>query len=362
MVNIKAKKKPPKLPRRIKTGLAGCPRDNFSKARNYFHYDLDGKDCSILLKKYIRKGWKKDEVTEILKHPEWAFKMFAFRACAAWWIMEGLGDQPDYKKDLDNYIDDLLANPWVTDDDDDEDQPVVKKEKPNPQKLMANKINDTILTDLEGWDDDGGEISVFGLMTAHRLKTAMPGKMVREWCEERIGWLEDPKECGYDYMSAKELTAKIKQLKGIIEDADRYTLSLKATRKVTVPKPRAAEKQVSKLKYMPRFDEFKLTSINPLQLVGALRLYTYNTRSKELTEYLSLRREGIEVVGTTIKGYDLEHSRRVKLRKPNDFLSIILKKTPNQINKEWEELTTKTYPGPNGRIGADVILLRVSDK
>lgn len=384
MANIRAKKKAPKLPPRIKTGIAACPRDDFRKARNYFHYDLDGKDCSTIMKKYIRKSRKKEEVTEILKYPEWAFKMFAFRACTAWWVTEGLemtNDIQKYKDDLDSYIDELVATPYVKPGEIGEDEvdikvgadekPVPVKEKPNPQKLMAAKINSTILTDLDDWEakayydeekNEKLEIDVFALMTQHQLKTAAPAKMVREWCEERITQYSEPKEYGYDHLTKRVLNARIKCLKTIIEDADRYTLSLKAARKPRVAKPKAADKQVAKLKFMPRFDELKLTSINPTTVVGALRLYTYNTKTKELTEYLSLRREGMEVSGTTIKGYDLGSSRRVKLRKPNDFLSIVLKKTPNQINKAWDDLTTKTYEGPNGRIGADVILLRVSDK
>ena len=45
----------------------------------------------------------------------------------------------------------------------------------------------------------------------------------------------------------------------------------------------------------------------------------------------------------------------------NDFLPIVLNKTPNQINKEWSTLTTKGSV-PNGRLNKDTILLRTLDK
>jgi hypothetical protein len=40
---------------------------------------------------------------------------------------------------------------------------------------------------------------------------------------------------------------------------------------------------------------------------------------------------------------------------------MVLTKTPNQIDKEWKTLTTKTSQ-PNGRLNDDTILLRVLDK
>ena len=50
-----------------------------------------------------------------------------------------------------------------------------------------------------------------------------------------------------------------------------------------------------------------------------------------------------------------------KLRKPEEFLSVVLKKTPTQINKEWSQLTTKSSAA-NGRVNKETIILRALDK
>lgn len=70
---------------------------------------------------------------------------------------------------------------------------------------------------------------------------------------------------------------------------------------------------------------------------------------------------GFQISGSTIKNIDSEQSRNVRLRKPEEFIPVALKKTPKQVDVAWSKLTTKTNK-PNGRLNADTILLRVSER
>ena len=125
--------------------------------------------------------------------------------------------------------------------------------------------------------------------------------------------------------------------------------------------PLAADKQVKNVKYKTEDPSFKLVSINPTHIVGKVRLYTFNTKTRVLAEYLTQAVKGFEISGTSIKNFDKANSRQVKLRKPQEFLPEIFDRTPKQISKAWSELTTKSSV-PNGRINSDTILLRVLDK
>jgi hypothetical protein len=80
-----------------------------------------------------------------------------------------------------------------------------------------------------------------------------------------------------------------------------------------------------------------------------------------VTEYVTESTNGFEISGSTIKNFTKGLSRTICLRKPLDFLPIVLQKTPKQINDAWQTLKTKTKV-PNGRINKDTILLRVLDK
>jgi hypothetical protein len=237
---------------------------------------------------------------------------------------------------------------------------------------LQKKISNTIMQDLldleDKWiDGEKAELDIYQEFKRHGLTGAAVAS-VRQVIE---GWLLDyedayHKRCedaveGYAHLKRPELNRRIKACQDMLADCDRIRSAAKATRATRVKQPKAADKQVAKVQYKKEDTEFKLVSIPPIKIVGGTRLYTFNTKTRALTEYITQDVKGFEISGTSIKNIDKVNSRTVKLRKPDAFLPIVLGKTPNQIDKEWKTLTTKTSI-PNGRLGSDTILLRVLDK
>tara|TARA_B100002051_G_C16507458_1_gene521027 strand:- start:120 stop:806 length:687 start_codon:yes stop_codon:yes gene_type:complete len=185
------------------------------------------------------------------------------------------------------------------------------------------------------------------------------------------GWLLDYedayyKRCdqaveGYSHLSKSELNRRIKVCKEMLSDLDKIKSASKASRNVKVKGSVAIDKQVSKVQYKNEDTNFKIKSINPIQVPNKLRLYTFNCKYKVVTEYVTSSPNGFMISGSTIKNFDKEISRSVTLRKPDEYLPMFLSKTPKQIDEAWKGITTKTFV-PNGRINKDTILLRVLDK
>ena len=147
----------------------------------------------------------------------------------------------------------------------------------------------------------------------------------------------------------------------MLADLERIRSATKASRNVKVKRPKSVDKQVAKVQYKKEDNEFKIVSINPIQIPTKTRLYAFNTNNKNVIEYVTESVNGFEISGSTIKNFSKGLSRTICLRKPLDFLPIVLQKTPKQINDAWKLLKTKTKV-PNGRINKDTILLRVLDK
>lgn len=147
----------------------------------------------------------------------------------------------------------------------------------------------------------------------------------------------------------------------MVDDLNRLKMATKAIRQPRVKKPKAIDKQIAKVQFKKEDHEFKVASINPVKIVGAFRLYTFNTKTRALTELVTEDVNGFEISGTSIKNFDTGLSRSVKLRKPEEFLKIVLNKMPKQIDIEWKKLTTKTTAA-NGRLNTDTILLKVLSK
>ena len=162
----------------------------------------------------------------------------------------------------------------------------------------------------------------------------------------------------YAHMTKKELTVHLARLQTILDDIDRFTLNNKKVRKPRKSKPTPATKQVSKLNYQKEDKEFKLVSVDPINVIGAQELWVYNTKYRQLSYYETLGREGLSVKGSTLKGFNTETASTRKLRKPKETLGEILKASKTKAKKVMDSLTTKPTT-PTGRINNDTILLKV---
>ena len=374
---LKGKKTKKKNARaRARTGLAGVPIDKgFDIVKNYFHLEVDRKDCINQTKAWIKKNFP-EPAKYILSHPEWRFTM-THHAATAFWYNNDLyknndADGNTAKEFLNNLFDKMI--PLI------EKGKVIYEEKQkannivsiSPAVKLMRKINNTIMQELldleDKWiDGDDATINIYDRFKYHGLtNTAI--SHVKPMIE---GWLLDYedayyKRCdqaveGYSHLKRSTLNHRIKVCKAMLEDLERIRSATKATRNVKVKRPKSVDKQVAKVQYKKEDNDFKIVSINPIQIPTKSRLYAFNTKSKMVIEYITESVNGFEISGSTIKNFSKGLSRTICLRKPLDFLPIVLQKTPKQIDAAWQTLKTKTKV-PNGRINKDTILLRVLDK
>ena len=374
---LKGKKTKKKVLRaRARTGLAGIPVDKgFNAVKDYFHLQVDKKDCVSQVKTWIKKNFPEPS-KYILANPEYHFSM-THHAATAFWYNNDLyknndADGNTAKEFLNNLFDKMI--PLI------EKGKVIYEEKQkannivsiSPAVKLMRKINNTIMQELldleDKWiDGDDATINIYDRFKYHGLtNTAI--SHVKPMIE---GWLLDYedayyKRCdqaveGYSHLKRSTLNHRIKVCKAMLEDLERIRSATKATRNVKVKRPKSVDKQVAKVQYKKEDNDFKIVSINPIQIPTKTRLYAFNTKSKMVIEYITESVNGFEISGSTIKNFSKGLSRTICLRKPLDFLPIVLQKTPKQIDAAWQTLKTKTKV-PNGRINKDTILLRVLDK
>ena len=374
---LKGKKTKKKVLRaRARTGLAGIPVDKgFNAVKDYFHLQVDKKDCVSQVKTWIKKNFPEPS-KYILANPEYHFSM-THHAATAFWYNNDLyknndADGNTAKEFLNNLFDKMI--PLI------EKGKVIYEEKQkannivsiSPAVKLMRKINNTIMQELldleDKWiDGDDATINIYDRFKYHGLtNTAI--SHVKPMIE---GWLLDYedayyKRCdqaveGYSHLKRSTLNHRIKVCKAMLEDLERIRSATKATRNVKVKRPKSVDKQVAKVQYKKEDNDYKIVSINPIQIPTKSRLYAFNTKSKMVIEYVTESANGFEISGSTIKNFTKGLSRTICLRKPLDFLPIVLQKTPKQINAAWQTLKTKTKV-PNGRINKDTILLRVLDK
>jgi hypothetical protein len=370
------KRKQKKVRARARTGIAAAPIEKgYDAVKYYFHMELDRKDLAAVIKTYIKRVYNKTDAAAIVANPDYKFTAFSHYSCIAFWMNSELpqDEKTEYwENSLKKYLDGLIESGKIIQI---EKKAEAKKADNvitlSPAQRLANKISNTIMQDLldleDAWiEGEKAELDIYQQFKKHGLSgsATIPVRKVIE------GWLLDyedafHKRCeqaveGYSHLNKPELKRRLAECQKMLDDLDRIKSAARATRATRVKQPRAADKQIASVKYKKEDTDFKLVSIPPIKIIGSFRLYVFNVKHKSLTEYVTESPNGFEISGTTIKNFG-PTSRSVKLRKPLDFLPLVLGKTPNQIDKEWKNLTTKTTQ-PNGRLNDDTILIRVLDK
>ena len=148
-------------------------------------------------------------------------------------------------------------------------------------------------------------------------------------------------------------------INGLIADCEIWMKNKKRRRIIKRKRTRSKEKIVSKVKYQKDASELKLVSVDPVNIVGAREVWIFNTKYNTIGKYVSERREGLEIKGSTIKGFDKEESAKKRLRGPaiEKITQACLTGSKPDLRKLLD--TIKTKPGKlNGRLNENTIILR----
>ena len=377
------KKKPKKVySRRAHDSYAAAPTKDFWAFKDYARTEIDKKETAKVIKEYIRKTFARDDVKLMLDAPEWCYTLPYHIASTIVW--QNMGYALPQNWDADNlfskFFNDLKKKGLNKEKDEEpsgdtegDPSPEVKTTK-SIQAIVSQRASDFICDIEEVLDEyyrgtfmDIDTYSPFlelkKIDAPYNLAKAAYDYYVpiKEEIELLVAKKDKQLEEAYSKMSLAKRKEYLKLLTTIVNDCDKYMQTKKAVRKIRVAKPLTADKQIKSLKYLKSSDEYKLTSINPMNMIRGQRLYTFNVKSRTLTEYVSNKMTGFEIKGTTLMNIDLEQSRETRLRKPEEFLQIVMKQQPTKIAAAWKNLTTKTNV-PNGRINMDTLLLRVLDK
>lgn len=377
--NLLKKKTPKKksTPKRPKTGLKGVPLDKgFGYCHSYFYDEIDKNDCLKLCKEYIKNSFSKDDAEAIFANPDYHFWLYNGRAAAIFWMNHDLEFEDKWasypKRVYQDYAELIEPGKQILAERKAKDEKAAEGPKLSPQELLRRKVNATVGYEIDYMEDawiDGKkeDIDLYVEFQKHELKGAAAPHL-----KDRIEFMRDEykaavdktDECvveGYAHLTRNELKRRLDVCERMLGDLDKIQAASKATRKKRTPQVRTADKQIKQLKFLRDNHEYKLVSVDPLSVPGSYRLYTFNVKNRELCEYVTTAANGFQIKGTTIQNFEPDKSRKTLLRKPDQFLPIVLKKTPNQIDKEFKKLTTKINE-PSGRINDDTILLRVENK
>ena len=157
---------------------------------------------------------------------------------------------------------------------------------------------------------------------------------------------------GYSFFTKAELKKFIAFLQSIVDECRQHAVVVKKPRTVRAKPPGVI---VKRMKYMVKFDELNMRSVDPAGIVGADTVYVYNTKNRKLFKYEAEDNSGLTVKGTTIINYSVARSEAKTIRKPEVFFKD-LKAAKREMNKQFNDLKTKGS-AVNGRVNQDCLIL-----
>lgn len=328
-----------------------------SRAFNWYNQEKDKKDARHYLRSYVGKENSKviDRVPDsmILGTYGWIARM----------ISNGSKFKEQDLNNLNAYVANLISyKPEV--EIVIEEKPAV--ERPTVRDYLEDKVKE-YLGELEGVIDDilfnDATFDLSKDLKARQIP-AQYCPYISEWVKRKAGefigvYESKDKEFtqAYENFPRRKITQFIKTLSTWLQDIESYSQFKKANRKPRAKKIKPAGTQISKLKFKKEDANYKLRSINPVDIVGASQVWIFNTKYKKLSVYRTDSRDGIQVKGTTLQNYDPEQCEQKTIRKPEELLKKVMdggKIVLRRILSDVKSANTAV----NGRINEDCILLR----
>jgi hypothetical protein len=333
-----------------------------SRALNWYSQNKDKKDSFKYANDYFKKKLKVD-ASHILKDKETTFGFI----CRI--VTNGAKLSPKnqtwFEKEVEN-VKQLLkvkVAPKVAD-------PVAKVNTPNIQDRIKEKASECI-GELEGLVDDlilskfKQDVSPYGMMKTLDTKSVQI-KHIVEWAkgkrshfDEVLNTTDKDVKDGYSNFTKTELKKIVSFFDQVILDCQKISGDSIKTRKPRKVKPKTPEQLVSKMKFMDSFADLNLKSVKSTEIIGAMSLWVYNTKTRKLGVYHAEDAGGLTVKGSSIENYNETKSVQKTLRKPADVLpeilnggKVYLRNAISNIRAMESNLT--------GRINPDTILLKIT--
>jgi len=328
-----------------------------AQALNWYSQNRDSKQATKYINDYLKKQKIKCGAEAVNKQ----ITTFGF-LCR----MKNNGAKFSEKHDakFKEYLDDMLAL---------KEKPVKVVEEKKPTVSIQDRVAEKVAEmcgELEGSIDDyilsgfKNNPSPYGIMHGMNVK-AMHAKAIAEWFKKRRAEFDEvlttsDKQLieGYSNFKKTELKKLVAWCDQVLTDCVKITGEAKVTRKPRKRKEKSPDQLVANVKYLESDDTYKLKSVAPRDIIGAMQVWVFNVKYKRLSVYNAEDAMGFSIKGTTLQNFSESKSITKTLRKPEVTLPEVLKGGKVVLRNLMDNLTTKPMEA-NGRLNNETIILRI---
>lgn len=335
----------------------------------YYNYFYTQKDCKKYVVDWMRSTteFNKDEIRAFERAND---KWLPMTACSL--VMAHRKGMPLRTRHIE-YLDKSLLEVIERSKGEVEDDPIATPEQVALRPTIQDRLNEKmseVLGEIEGAFDDviaGNPTSfkAYDFLTVNKVPQAQLNRYAEFFLNRRQEMESARKKEdaqlveAYRHFKATDYKRVFAWIDDYVAGVEQYRDVKKATKKARVKKAPSKEKLVSKLKYAKDDKALKIVSINPADILGAAELWVYNNKTRKLGKYVAASYQTLSIKGTSIVGFDEDKSVAKTLRKPEEQLKEFARAGKVALRtflKDIKAVEVKL----NGRIGTDVLLLKVA--
>lgn len=160
---------------------------------------------------------------------------------------------------------------------------------------------------------------------------------------------------GYSWIKLPYKKEKYNALLKLMEALDLIDETAKVKRQSKKRKPISIEKSVEKVKYQKRDDKFKIVSLEPKEIPGAIELWIFNTKMRKLIYLKSDKPSGLKVKNTSI--IDYSEANQKTLRKPDEQLKEFKSLSKLESRRYFNDINSVST-NFTGRLNENMIILK----
>ena len=163
------------------------------------------------------------------------------------------------------------------------------------------------------------DASPYGVMHTMNIKSVHVNRIVEVFKRRRIEFDNvlntDDKELkeGYSNFKKTELKKLVAYCDQVIMDGLKIAGAATKSRKPRKRKEKTPDQLVAKMKLCVEFAELNLKSVKPREIIGAMALWVYNTKTRKLGCYHAEDAGGFSVKGTSLTNFNETKSVQKKL-------------------------------------------------
>jgi len=246
--------------------------------------------------------------------------------------------------------------------------PTIQERMREVAYAMADEIDeaiDSFITDPNAFDPASYKIAA--MLRGKQAKAAharlIKNLYVKDLAEyTQLVSADCPKDLmeGYTVYGKKNIKKMFDFLTQVVNACDQIAGEAKIARAPRAKKAKPAEDQVKKIKFKATDNRYNIASVPASQLVGAVAVVVFNTKTRKLGFYVAdATSQVLGVKGTAIIGFDTKRSIQKTLRKPELQLKEFKAIGTQKRMQTWFEGIKTTETALNGRINAEVMILKV---